>query len=270
MTDGSMKGIATLPFSGDSRRGPRHAYLLLQLLRSGCNPMIDQHGNIWVENESPSGKGSGPTVLVSSHLDVDPRVRDLSFTSYRENGRRMVRGVLDNAVGCYLNLCLAARKPRKGRVIHVFTASEEVERDNPRRFCRSAREVVRELRARDTYPDFCAVIDVTFPRLMNRDIDWSKPYAEVFDMEDRTHCFIDGYSRRSEKKLVLSLMERAGEGRIGIRYLHGHDETFVYSRICHSFAFGPVVHGDFAKPGQTMPVAHAETALRFLRKAIMA
>jgi hypothetical protein len=109
---------------------------------------------------------------------------------------------------------------------------------------------------------------VTFPRISDGGIDWSRPYGEVFDLKDKTHCFIDGYSRRSERALVLSLTERAKDPCIGVRYLHGHDEAFVYSRICHSFAIGPVVYGDFSKPGQVMPVSHMETVYHFLRKAL--
>jgi len=260
-----LRAIATLPFNGDTRRGPRHSYIVSQLLGSGCQPMVDRHGNVWVE------KGSGKkTILVSSHMDVDPRVHHLHFKAYTEKNRRMVSGVLDNAVGCYLNLRLAASTPRNARVIHVFTASEEIERDNPRRFCRSAREVVRELRSCGLAPDFCAVIDVTFPRILDPKgrIDWNKRYGDIFDLSDTTHCYLDGYSRRKEKELALSLMKRSKDPRIGLRYLHGHDEAYIYGRLCHAFAFGPVVYGDFATHDQRMPLAHLETAMRFLRKSL--
>jgi hypothetical protein len=260
-----LRAIATLPFDGDIRKGPRHNHIVSALLKSGCQPTVDRHGNVWVE------KGSGKkTILASSHMDVDPRVRDLSFKAYTEKNRRMVSGVLDNAVGCYLNLCLAASTPRNARVIHVFTASEEIEKDNPRRFCRSAREVMRELRLSGVVPDFCAVIDITFPRILDPKgrIDWSKPYPDVFDISDRTHCYLDGYSRRKEKELALSLLKRSKDPHIGLRYLHGHDEAYVYGRLCHAFAFGPVVYGDFGVPDQRMPLAHMESALRFLRKSL--
>ena len=261
-----IKDIATLPFNGDTRKGPRHSFLVSELLRHGCQPVVDRHANIWVE----SGDASEGTIVVSSHIDVDSRIRDLSFSSYREGGRRMVKGVMDNAVGCYLNLSLAASRPRKGRIIHIFTASEEIERDNPRRFCRSAREVVRELKSNAIIPDFVAVLDVTFPRLLDPHgkISWSKPYPEIFDVEDRMHCYIDGYSRRKEKELASLLLRRSKDPYIGLRYLHGHDEAFVYGRFCPAFAFGPVVFGDFSAPGQTMAVANLETSLRFLRKTL--
>ena len=151
-----------------------------------------------------------------------------------------------------------------------LTASEEMERDNPRKFCRSAREVVRELKGAGIQPDFCAVIDVTYPRLYepSRNINWSKNYEKVFDSSDKTHCYLDGFSRRREKELAQSLLQRAHDPRIGLRFLPGHDEAFIYGRLCHAFAFGPVVYGDFDMPGQTMPVAHMETSLRFLRNSI--
>jgi putative aminopeptidase FrvX len=138
----SLGRLASLAFSGDTRKGPRHAYVLSHLMAMGCSPTVDSHGNIWVERSSlERGKAAGsrrrhqdkePTILISSHLDVDPRVRDLSFSSYRENGKRMVSGVLDNAVGCCINLRLAAKRPASGRIIHVFTASEEIERGTTR------------------------------------------------------------------------------------------------------------------------------------------
>ncbi len=262
----SIKDIATLPFNGDTRKGARHSFIVSQLLKNGCQPVVDRQANIWVESGDAS---KGKTIVLSSHIDVDPNVRDLVFSSYRQRGRRMMKGVLDNAVGCYLNLSLAVSRPRKGRTIHVFTASEEIERNNPRSFCRSAREVVRELRSEVIMPDFIAVIDVTFPRVLDSKgkISWSKPYPEVFDVKDRMHCYLDGYSRRKEKELASSLLKHSKDPRIGLRYLPGHDEAFVYGRLCPAFAFGPVVFGDFAASGQTMPVAHLETSLRFLRKS---
>ena len=128
--------------------------------------------------------------------------------------------------------------------------------------------MIRDLRKRGITPDFCVVIDVTFPKLLVEGIDWGKPYEEMFDMLDKTHCYIDGYSSHSEKKLVLLLMRRVKGKRIKVRYLHGHDEAFVYSRLCHSFAFGPVVFGDFAAPDQVMPLAHMQTAFGFMKRML--
>lgn len=258
---GGIKGIARRPFDGDSREGPRHAYLLRELKRRGCRPRTDRFGNIWVE------KGSGsPLVLFSSHLDVDPKIRRVSFSSRRSGDRTELTGVLDNAVGCYINMLLAQKGPRKGRAIYVFTASEEVLRSS-NRFAQSAREVVGELKRRKIRPDLCIAIDVTYPRLRRPQakLDWSKPYEELFDTSDETHCYVDGYSRPSARREAGARVRRFRSGRVRMRRFHGHDEAFVYDQLAPSFAFGPVAYGHFDQPNQRMPLSHVRTALRFLR-----
>jgi hypothetical protein len=259
---GGIKGIGRRPFNGDTRRGPRHSYLLNELRRRGCRPSVDRYGNIWVE------KGSGsPSVLFSSHLDVDPRVKRVGVKSSREGSRTVLTGILDNAVGCYINLLLAQKGPNKGRAIYVFTASEEVDRSNSRRFARSAREVVRELRRRGLKPDVCIAIDVTYPRLLHpqHKLDWSQAYEKLFDIHDRTHCYLDGFTRPSVRKTARAYLRRFKGSTVGLRRFHGHDEAFVYDRISPSFAFGPVVYGHFDQADQSMPLSHLRTALRFLR-----
>lgn len=258
-----LKGIATRRFSGQTRQGSRHGYILRELWKRGCRPSIDIHGNIWVE------KGRGRrTVLFSSHMDVDPSVRSLSFSYGREQGRKVAGGVIDNAAGCLINIFLAAQGPKKGRAIYVFTASEEAKIGNPRRFCVSAREVMRELRRRGIKPDLCVAIDVTHPRLLRKQekLDWSRGHDELFDMHDRSHCYLDGYSRRDARKTGISLVKRFNDPKVGARRFHGHDEAHVYSRLCPAFAFGPVVFGRFDRPRQRMPLAHLRTALRFLKR----
>jgi len=259
---GWIKHIAKRPYDGDKRKGPRHAYIISELKRRGCRPVVDQHSNIWVE------KGSGsPTVLFSSHLDVDPSIRRTDLKTERSGNRIMLSGVLDNAVGCYINMLLAQRGPRKGRAIYVFTASEEVHKRNPRIFARSAREVVNELRRRSLEPDLCVAIDVTYPRLLHpqHKLDWSRPYPELFDVNDTTHCYLDGFAKPRSHKVARFYTLRFKDPKIGLRWFHGHDEAHVYGRLSPSFAFGPVVYGYFDRPDQTMPLAHVKTALRFLR-----
>ena len=158
-----LSGIERRYFNGDTRRGPRQAYILRQLARRGCVAHTDRHGNIWVE------KGEGrPLVIYSSHMDVDPRVGLKNFKRHRPKDRRYVGGVLDNAVGCALNVLLAENGPKRGKAIYVFTASEEVDRKNDRKFARSAREVVSELREIGLKPDLCVAVDVTYPNLRTR------------------------------------------------------------------------------------------------------
>ncbi|MFN7990872.1 MAG: hypothetical protein U0R44_01805 [Candidatus Micrarchaeia archaeon] len=260
---GGIEGIARRPFNGDTREGPRHSYILSELRRRGCDPKVDRYGNIWVE------KGSGPrTILFSSHLDVDPRIGKVVFRKARSGKRVIVRGILDNAIGCYLNLLLAEKGPKSGRAIYVFTASEEVDGVHGRRWARSAREVLRELRRRRIKPDFCVAIDVTYPRLLHpqHKLDWKMDYPDLFDVKDKMHCYLDGFSREESRKLGAAFVTRLRDPKVGIRRFHGHDEACIYDRMAPSFAFGPVVFGHFDRPDQHMPLAHAKTALRFLRR----
>jgi hypothetical protein len=258
----AIRAIARKPFDGNTRKGPRHAHILMELRKRGCHPSVDRHGNIWVE------KGSGkPTILFSSHLDVDPRIRRISFSSRKSGNSTVLSGVLDNAVGCYINLLLAQRGPKKGRAIYVFTASEEPDKKNPRRFARSAREVAAELTRRGIKPDFCIAVDVTYPRLLKpqHKLDWTKSYESLFDSGDDTHCYLDGFSLPAVRRLSADFMRRFRDRRVAARRFHGYDEACVYERKWPSFAFGPVVYGHFDAPDQRMPLSHLRTALRFLR-----
>ncbi len=253
--------IARLHFNGDTRRGPRAGFIFRQLQRTGCSPRYDLHGNIWVER----GRGK-PLALFSSHMDVDPRIsaRQTAVCTVRRN---LARGVLDNAVGCAMNMSLARRTPKKGSAIHVFTASEEISGKSPRIFSRSAKEIVRQLKGQHRKPSMCVTIDVTYPRLLmpHHKLDWSCSHEELFYMMDTTHCYLDGYFTRASRRLGARLVKKFNDKKVQVRNLPGHDEAAVYRRLCPAFAFGPVVFGSFDRPGQTMPLSHARTALRFLR-----
>jgi hypothetical protein len=249
-------------FNGDSRRGPRREIILRELQKSGCRPELDRFGNIWVV------KGHGrPLALFSSHIDVDPRIRRASFSVSKDGPGLRFSGIMDNAVGTFLNLELAKRDPKKGTAIYVFTASEEVDRINPRLFARSAKEVVRILKERKMRPDLCVAIDVTYPRLLlkQHQIDWTEGYDKIFDIKDKTHCYLDGFSKRKAAKTGETLVRKFGDHKVRVRKFHGHDEAFIYDRIAPSFAFGPVVFGHFDRPNQHMPASHAKTALKFLK-----
>lgn len=249
-------------FNGDRRRGERQEIIFRELSARLCRPTMDRYGNIWAE------KGSGrPLVLFSSHMDVDPRISKKDLKRSKTGSGRLIAGVLDNAVGCSLNILLAAQGPRKGSAIHVFTASEEIAEGNPRLFARSAREVLRELARRNLKPDICVAIDVTYPKLLapHHLLDWKKKDDELFHMMDTTHCYLDGYCTRASRRVGAALVKKFRDKNVQVRNLPGHDEAVVYSRLCPSFAFGPVVFGSFDRPGQTMPLSHAKTALKFLK-----
>ncbi|HIH29780.1 TPA: hypothetical protein HA243_00085 [Candidatus Micrarchaeota archaeon] len=248
--------------NGETLRGPRPSFIFNELMRRGCRPMKDQCGNIWVE------KGSGrPVIAFSSHMDVDPRIKKEELKKSKVGKGRVAEGVLDNAVGCTLNLLLADKGPKKGRGIYIFTVSEEIRRDNPRLFAKSAREVVKDMRQMGIKPDLCVTIDVTYPKLLlpHFKMDWNRTHDELFLSSDATHCYLDGYFTRASKKIGERLVRKFRNSKVKVRNLPGHDEAAIYRRIAPSFAFGPVVFGGFDRPGQRMPMAHMRTAFRFLR-----
>lgn len=260
-----LREISTRHFDGDIRKGERRDFIFSLLKKNKCKPVFDQYGNIWVE------KGSGnKTILFSSHIDVDPRIDDLSFKEYKVKRKKYVSGVLDNSVGCLLNYLLAIRQASSVRKLFVFTASEEIEYENPRRFCRSAREVVRELKDKSLTPDLSIVLDVTFPALLlsQEKLNWSAKYSKSFDINDSTHCYIDGYIHRDSAKIAKFLLERFKNNKISMRKLTGQDESLVYGRISPSFAFGPVVFGGFDEPNQYMPLSHLNTSFKFLKQLV--
>ncbi|MCX6769851.1 MAG: hypothetical protein NT051_04200 [Candidatus Micrarchaeota archaeon] len=248
--------------NGETLHGPRPKFIFDELVRSGCRPVCDSSGNIWAE------KGSGkPLVVFSSHMDVDPRIHRKELKKSRIGNRAVATGVLDNAVGCTLNLLLAQSEPKKGRRINVFTVSEEIRRDNPNLFEKSAREVVRTMKRRRIKPSLCVTIDVTYPRLLapHHKTDWNKEHHEIVHMEDRTHCYLDGYFTRASRRIGAQLVKRFRNKKVKVRNLPGHDEAAVYRKISPSFAFGPVVFGSFDRPNQSMPISHMRTALKFLK-----
>lgn len=255
--------IERLYFNGDTRRGPRFAFLFRELKRRGCRPKRDRFGNIWVE------KGLGrPLALFSSHMDVDPRIfkSDLNCGNSAKN----ISGVLDNAVGCCLNVLLAEAGPKKGSAIYIFTASEEISRGDRRTFARSAKKVVRVLARRRIKPDMCVAIDVTYPGLKtaHHRMDWGKRYHELFHIVDKTHCYLDGYCTPASRRMASKISRKIGNRLVRVRNFPGHDEASVYCRIAPSFAFGPVVFGAFDQPGQSMPFSHAKTALAALKAMV--
>ena len=257
-----LRQIERRHFNGDTRKGERQAFIFRELKRRGCTPMLDGSGNIWVE------KGSGKLLaLFSSHMDVDPRVKKKELRLSRIGKGRVVAGVLDNAVGCTLNMLLAQKGPKRGSAIYVFTSSEEIAADNPRIFARSAVDVVRNLKKRKLRPAMCVAIDVTYPKLIapHHRTDWSKSHDEIFHVMDTTHCYLDGYYTRASKRIGAALVKKFGDRKVQVRNLPGHDEAAIYRKLARSFAFGPVVFGSFDRPGQTMPLSHMRTALRFLR-----
>ena len=258
---GLLASIGKLHLDGETLKGPRPSFIFRELERRGCRPKRDRCGNIWVEK----GRGK-PLIAFSSHMDVDPRIKKGELKSSKIGEGSVAVGVLDNAVGCTLNLLLAEKGPKKGRAIYVFTISEEISRDNPRLFAKSAREVVREMKQRGVRPDLCVAIDVTYPKLLvpHHRMDWNRTHEKLFQTDDDAHCYLDGYFTQASKKIGKRLVKKFGSRKVRVRNLPGHDEAAIYRKISPSFAFGPVVFGSFDRPGQRMPLAHMKTALRFL------
>ena len=275
-----LQRIERLYFNGDTRRGPRSAFIFKELQKRGCSPVRDRFGNIWVEKgahflpgqkgaPSPKAKRAGsPLALFSSHMDVDPRIFKSDLN--RGESARNISGVLDNAVGCCLNILLAEAGPKNGSAIYIFTASEEISRGDRRTFARSAKKIVRILAQRKIKPDMCVAIDVTYPGLKtaHHRMDWGKKYPALFHLADKTHCYLDGYCTPSSRRKAFSIARKIGDKRVRVRDFPGHDEASVYCRVCPSFAFGPVVFGAFDAPGQSMPFSHAKTALATLKKMV--
>jgi len=247
--------------NGETLRGLRPAFIMQKLRSFGCKPTRDSSGNIWAE------RGSGkPLVVFSSHMDVDPRIKESDLQESRIDGKVAI-GILDNAIGCTLNLLLAKQGPKRGRAIYIFTMSEEIRRDNPELFAKSAREVVKVMKRRRIKPDLCVTIDVTYPalRFPHHKTDWSLEHHEIVHLSDRTHCYLDGYVTPASKRKGAALVRKFGSEKVKMRNLPGHDEAAVYKALAPSFAFGPVVFGSFDRPNQSMPISHIKTALRFLR-----
>ena len=260
-------------FDGDSRSGKRFKVLLNMIDRAGFTPYtrIDKNKNIWIEKESRErNEKNKKIVLISSHYDVDHKIKRLKFNAKKIGNRFWMSGVLDNTLGCYINLKLLGAKFKNKRLVHVFTSSEEASRHNPRIFAKSAREICKELKKRDLIPDLCITIDVTYPRFLQapQKTKWHLEHDKLFDIEDETHCYIDGYELKNTKMLAERFIKQFKIPKVESRKFAGYDEAYFYSKIAPSFAFGPVVYGHFDQPNQKAPFTHITTALRFLKKLL--
>lgn len=277
--------IGAQPFDGGvihgKRRGKgsRRTFLLKVLRGAGLEPFEDPFGNVWVH----SGKKGNVRVL-SSHMDIDHCVSEvkpqIQKTNYSNLGE-CYEGILDNAVGCYLNLRLALENKSGQRILHVFTASEEVQPDG-KASSLSARDALKTLKSMGVSPEFCVALDMTYPRLkvhQNKLLRlWDKHHHSIlFDPHDCVHGYIDGITgkmsgpaRKVARKFLKSYNSSKGSGPVKIRDFSCWDEAEIFSRVAPSFAFGPVGFGKYDEPNQVMPARNLETCWRFVRTLALA
>ena len=92
------------------------------------------------------------------------------------------------------------------KTAYVWTASEEENPENTDDWARSARDIVKSIRKNGPFPSLCVAVDVTYPCVLKNletmsDKEWDSFDAKnLFDQEDRTHCYIDGVSGPDAEK----------------------------------------------------------------------
>lgn len=260
-----LKEIGALDFDGHNRVGPRRDFIFNLLKKFSLNPHYDYSGNIWVER----GK-QGNYTLYSSHIDVDrtkgnPKpVIELKDEYYC--------GILDNAVGCYLNI-LSALKDTDSRSLHLFTASEEEQPGNPSNWCNSARDIIKVLKEKGIQPEISLILDVTSPKLLVpldrlEELDDKLSFLELYDIHDLTPCYLDLDLKIKNGKIAEKMcnewLKKMEIADIKTRDFGGWDESVVYNEISPSVSFGPVCYGKFDEPNQIMPIRNLEIAYQFL------
>lgn len=248
-------------FDGDKRKGPRKEYLIGVLKKYSLDPKIDKKSNIWIDS-----KEGEKIILISSHYDIDPAINKATIKIEKSKAI----GIIDNVAGCWINLMLAKDRPKGIRLIQIFSASEEVSKNDPNIFARSAKEIVATLKKKKIKPDIIISLDVTYPKFKtspNR-TDWKKEHNEIFDHENSKQCYIDGFDDTNSKKIVRKIIRKLKSKKIGARKFFGHDESFEYSKFTKSFALGPVVYGKFDEPNQVMPLQNMYATLKILKKII--
>lgn len=269
-----LKEITTRYLDTVSFQGPRREYIITALRNYGLKPKEDGHGNIWVDTGS-----EGEYTLFSSHMDVEPNFKDILKIGMckTENGPAY-KGILDNSVGCYLNI-LATTYDSKKRAFHVFTASEEEDPENGD-FAKSARDVIDVLEKKGARPDLCVALDLTYPALnitleeLNEigktDEAWNNATADyMFKRDDKTHCYLDGFDESVENgrraaDIARKLLSGFDDPNIQMRHFPGWDESAAYYKLSPSMAFGPVFFGKPDEPDQIMPIKNMKTAKRFM------
>ncbi|MBI4449242.1 M28 family peptidase [Candidatus Woesearchaeota archaeon] len=260
-----LKRIGSLRFDGWVRvgvrrgKGPRRKFILDLLRRHNLKPWEDEFGNVYVEVGN-----SGRPLLFSAHMDVEHAL--LGDTLIRQKNSDLV-GIIDDAVGCFLLLSLAMSHKRMSRVLYVFTASEEEQRDGS--YGRSASEVLRVLRRKEIRPVLCVAVDATYPRLLvHPDIlaqAWDGATADqLFDAGDNAQVYLDGFGDLRSARVAQSISRSFGTPRVRVRDLVGWDEADIYRRVAPAFACGPVVFGKLDMVGQRMPRSNLSMAYRFL------
>ncbi|MBS3155540.1 hypothetical protein J4404_03530 [Candidatus Woesearchaeota archaeon] len=265
-----LREIAIRDFDGHNLKGPRKKFIYNWLKENGLNPKEDDYGNIWVEK----GK-KGDYLLYSSHIDVD-RTRgspNMNFKTELVNNTVIYNGILDNAVGCYLNMISAFKYNAKSRKLYVFSACEEEEPGNPENMSKSAKDVVNILKVRGIKPSLFVVLDANYPNPLvsvnELDENWDNDSINLFDNNDKTPCYID-YDDKNPNGIIAKQLGTdllSNETLIKIRKFgwNGWDESMVYNLVSPTLFFGPVVYGKMDRPNQRMPKKHLVIAEHFLK-----
>lgn len=263
-----LREISKRYFDGNIMVGPRRDYIITVLRQMGAKVEVDNFGNVWVKR----GSGEHPRVF-SSHMDVD-RTRGYNdpIADLEEHKRygTVYKGIVDNSVGCYMNLEAVHWDDSKFTNWYVFTLSEELDPRDDSKFAKSAKYITKTLKREGVKPSMMVAVDVTYPRLLVTEDEFAdnldaEPLNTLVDFFDRKHAYIDGVTRDDAKNIAMNYLDAFKNSNIEFRELSGWDEAEVYSEIAPSFAFGPIAFGDFDRPGQIMPRVNIKTAFDFLR-----
>ena len=136
---------------------------------------------------------------------------------------KMIKGTLDNSLGCVINAELANKVEPAYETWFLFTVGEE-------RGGYGAGLVLELFERNNISPSLCVAIDVTFP---------SKRKGE-----DTTLCYVEGFSNKRMKKIVEKFVKDNGlYPSVKCRDSMVFDESHVYGVLYPSFACGPVIYG---------------------------
>ena len=278
-----LRMLSLKPFDGNTLEGPRKDFIYDWLKENELNPKEDSHGNIWVKKN-----GKGREKVYSSHIDIDMTSTDVN-NGIRESQNdvygKVLKGTLDNAVGCYMNMMLAKTDDSKYNNSFVFTLSEEENPKNTDIWGRSAESIANDYKNSDKIPSLFVSVDITYPTpkfedkvlFKMEDDEWDRlSKDELFDNTDMTRCYIDGFSYgrnmshvdsfeyQNNEPVIKNILDGYGNSNIKIRKFFGFDEATMYSKIAPAFSFGPVFYGKPDLPGQIMPERNLTTAEKFL------
>lgn len=261
-------------------RGEMKEFIKSWLGDNGMGHSEDSHGNVWVR------KGAiGDETVFSSNMDSYLGSDENIVETFDGRYGRILKGNLNGVIGCYLNMVSAEKAGPGKRKSFVFTVSGLEDSEKPEVWGKSADAIVQDYKVSGSVPSLFVSVDMSYPMNLKpdsiiynmEDEKWDgTPYGKMFDENDRTPCYIEGFSYRKGKShvdgfryenhepAVKKIFEGYHGSGVKMKRFQGFDEASKYGKMCTAFSTGAVSYGKPDVSGQIVPTENIKVAEKFL------